>query len=336
MKRDHKMKQSISLRFLITGVLLIGSLIGCANQSASDSSFDNENYQLQIDENAFARAKQILERYPEDNSSPALDATNDVNMATVDDVDQVPPNAQIPETEATQLMEFVDEATIEALGDDSGNQSPLPTVQRVCSGDGMNSKTSKFFENVADDCLLPKMQLASRLFNIRYGFARCIFQQENPHRDRLAHNQNGNGLAQIVNVTAKEINKRWYKGDSLALTLKQCLQSNSNRDEKFISNLSALNVPAGYNKSDILAEASSQPPSTRLNPLYRDDSLCMGLMTMGIKVQEAKGRQKDRSISDSELARRYNGSRIQQRYARAVVACIDRYKRKGQTLVSKN
>ena len=50
---------------------------------------------------------------------------------------------------------------------------------------------------------------------------------------------------------------------------------------------------------------------------------------MAIKVQEANSRRKKQStISEQEIARRYNGSKLQQRYARDVVACVERYKRK--------
>lgn len=333
MKRDRKMKQ---VKFITTTIGILGMLFleGCSEHGFNGSSNEDTNYEISLDETAYQRARQILEKYPEDVVADDSDSTDAQDApATEADYDDTV-TTQIPEAEATELMEFVDDATIEVLGDSSEKSKP-PVVSRVCQKDGMDEKTKKYFENVSDECLLPKMQTASQVFNIRYTFARCIFEQENPHRDRLAHNQNGNGLAQIVNITMKEINKRWTRGDSLAGGLKQCLQYTSNRHDQYLNPIDTLLVPSGYNKGDILAEASSRPASTRLNPLYRDDSVCMGLMTMGIKVQEAKGRKAQRTVSDSELARRYNGSKIQQRYARAVVACVERYKQKGSKVAAK-
>ncbi len=328
MNRDRRMRQ-----FKIYAIVLwlLGALFieGCGDHSLSSASNEDDVYEFGLDETAYERAKQILEKYPDDIAAePGADTDNPDDFQTNETENDDAVTTQIPDDEATQLMEFVDEATIEVLGDSSG-KNKTPVVRRFCTNDGMEPKTKKYFENVNDECLLPKMQTASQLFNIRYTFARCIFEQENPRRDRLAHNQNGNGLAQIVNTTMKEINKRWLRGDSLSGGLKQCLQFTSNRQDKYLYAIDALVVPPGYNKSEIVAEAAHRPASTRVNPLYRDDSVCLGLMTMAIKVQEAKGRKEQHTVSDTELARRYNGSKLQQRYARAVVACIDRYKQKG-------
>lgn len=338
-----RFKNSI-IMVLFGSVMWVG-LIGCSDDSLSLSGLsNNDDSEIVFDETAFSRAKQILEKYPEEalpeesgRDSSETGGSDIDAQGTPDDGDSIGVQA-IPEKEASEVMQFVDEVTLEVLDrSEVRPQQKSSVMKRHCEGDGIDSKSQKYHENVQDHCLLPKMQIASQLFNIRYTFARCIFEQENPHRDRLAHNQNGNGLAQIVNVTMREINGRWHRGDSLAATLKQCFQTTSNRHDHYLDTIENLLVPASYSKKDIYNEAAHRPPSVRVNPLYRDDSVCLGLMTMGIKVQEAKGRKKAGSVSDAELARRYNGSKYQQRYARAVVNCIERYKKdqKDQKLVQR-
>lgn len=369
---------------LLTALATPFFVSGCGNRGLGTGLDEAENSDFKIDESAFARAKEILAQYPEVETEPTdqPEAIND-EVVTGDESELIETEDfddsvthEIPEREAAELMQFVDQATLDVLqdtsyeqapsaptseqrlnkqettgpaqgsqvnkdqvnkdqankekpkGDPSKNeQKPPPAVPRRCEGDRINPKTKAYHESIKDECLLPKVKAASELFKIRYYFARCIFHRENPRRDRLAHNMNGNGLAQIVNMTMREVNARWKRGDSVTGALKQCLQKTSNRKDEYLNAIDSLIVPAAYNKSDILHEASTRPASTRLNPLYRDDGVCMGLMTMAIKVQEAKGRSQNRTVSDHELARRYNGSRLQQRYARAVVKCIDDFKR---------
>jgi hypothetical protein len=351
---------------LVTGVIVSG----CSNRSLSMSATDDlADEHVDFDEGAYERAIEILNKVPEEapvaETTPGSDelqepAEGNTEVTTPTDpanpttpTDPTAPTAPLtipedtgldtdivdgddvssgvlPESEARELMEFVDTATLKIMRESSESSKEVPAVHRFCKGDGLNAKTQKYHEDVDDECLLPKMQTASKLFNIRYSFARCIFEQENPHRDRLAHNINGNGLAQIVNTTMIEINKRWSKGDVLSGVLKQCLRANSNRTDTYLDPIDKLVVPRKYDKSDIFREASRRPPTNRLNPLYRDDSLCMGLMTMGIKVQEANNRKEHKPVSDGELARRYNGSKNQQRYARAVVKCVARYKKSSR------
>ncbi len=354
MKKELNIKK-LSLFFVVLGAAGCVVLAGCADQlPVSSSELEDDSAEFLVDDTAFERAREILEKYPEEElNDDATQVEREGDPEVPDEIsgedsglDESGP-AAIPEDEAARLMEFVDEATIEVLSEKTPSektpsektpnvkspkqQNPV-TERRFCDGDGVNEKTKKYDENVSDSCLLPKMRNAARHFNIRYTFARCIFEQENRSRDRLAHNNNGNGLAQIVNTTMKEINKRWIREDNLTVTFRQCLKTTSNRQDQYLNHIEKLEVPASYDKSDIFHEASRHPPTKRLNPLYRDDSLCMGMMTMGIKIQEARGRHSKGSVSDKELARRYNGSKNQRRYARAIVKCVERYKKSSSKL----
>jgi hypothetical protein len=354
------MNQTFRLSTFVLGVVVASQIfLGCAQPHEPSSAMEAGDYDVRVDESALTRAREILEKYPnvpEDDRStaPVKDEVDEVIVEN--DLPSLPPETSststenpeavvvesefdsdnqsvgnpIPPNEVVELLDFVDEATIEILSDTSESQRSKPEVHRFCKGDGIVAKTKLYSENVKDECLLPKMKVASNLFSIRYSFVRCIFEQENRSRDRLAHNNNGNGLAQITNTTMREINKRWKREDSASLLFKRCLQYTSNRHDHYLNPIEKLLVPSEYNKSDIFREAAHRPPSTRVNPLYRDDSVCLGLLTMAIKVQEAKSRKNQGKIPDHELARRYNGSKNQQKYARDIVRCVERYKHGAQ------
>lgn len=340
MKGEDKMKTITNANIIKKSqwivLLAFAAMIGCGEPHQLDND-NGVNIVMNIDEEAYHRAREILAKHPEEVSESVIkdpspyepSAPGEIPTQSYEneslETEEIAGHP-IPEKDAAAVMEFVDDATLELLSDETSKLSNGILAPKTCTGDGIDKKTNLYFESLSDECLLPKMKAASQLFEVKYAFARCVFEQENPMRDRLVHNMNGNGLAQITNTTMREISARWGRKDNLSVKLKSCLTMNSTREDKYLKAIDNLLVPSGYNKTDIYNEARSNPPTERLNPLYRDDGVCMGLMTMGIKVQEAREHAVQGKVPDAELARRYNGSKYQQRYARAVVKCIENFK----------
>lgn len=294
------------------------------NTNASKSS-STQN----LDQQTLVEVKKILQDWQ--NESEIIKRAHSGPNIDPDEWDDgdVEPQVATPENaeDSEKVDQFVDKATLDYLRSDNLENLPLQNGDlekyRTCPGDGYNETTKMYEENVSDECLLPKISIAARLFNIRYSFAKCIFEKENPDRDRLAHSRNGNGLAQIVNKTMLEISRRWEQDDELSVLLKQCVQLISNRDQRYRETVDTLIIPVRVRKSNVVNEASHQAPTHRLNPLYRDDAICLGMMTMAIKVDEAQS-HRNGGISDHELAKRYNGSWLKRRYAKDIVSCVER------------
>lgn len=291
------------------------------------------------DEQTFNEVKQILEAWQTESEKARQALDTSLQQEESDNSDNEP--GSLPtltdENAEQKVDDFVNKATLDYMHSNEREEQQLPNDHiekyRVCRGDGYNEKNQRYQEDMSDECVLPKLSIAARTFNIRYSFAKCIFEQENPERNRLAHGRNGKGLAQIVNKTMEEISDRWHEGDNLADALKQCLVLISNREQSERETIDSLKVPNRFRVSDIVEEAATKAPSNRLNPLYRDDSICMGLMTMAIKVQEAQAyKHGNARVSDHELARRYNGSWLKKRYAKEIVACVARQPKEEKAL----